>query len=105
MTHENPRRAEVSNKIVYLGGIITLPFIMAVSSYTIYEDSTAEEYAGIFSLAIGDIVRFVGNYETIMRRIKEYLPEGLVFELTYIAPGTSLYIMYGPDHCIVTNKK
>ena len=71
---------------------------------TLDRNSKAEDYTALFALKVGDVVKVL-DYETVMERIKEFKPEGLVFELTPITPGTKLFVTYGCDHCIVTEKQ
>lgn len=66
------------------------------------EDTPKEQYDQLFTLEVGRVFKVKSGYETVMLRIEEYKPKNKKFEVTYISPGTSLYIMYGPDHCIVT---
>ena len=66
--------------------------------------STAEDYAALFELNVGDVVKIL-DYETVMERIAELCPTGCTFEVTPITPGTQLYTTYGCDHCIITEKK
>jgi len=63
--------------------------------------SPTEDYLALFDEPVGTVLR-VDNFETVMRRIEENIPEGKTFELTSINPGTQLYTMYGCGHCIVT---
>lgn len=63
-----------------------------------------ENYALLYKLNVGDVVR-VSDYETVMRRVDEYCPKNLKFELTPITPGTDLYTMYGCEHAVVTRKE
>lgn len=64
-------------------------------------NSAPERYLELFGEPVGTVLR-VDNFETVMRRIEENIPEGQTFELTSINPGTQLYTMYGCGHCIVT---
>ena len=66
--------------------------------------STKEDYDKLFTLTIGSVVKVL-DYETVMRRMGEYLPKGLKFEVIPITPGTSLYTIYGCDHVVVTLKE
>ena len=66
--------------------------------------SSKGDYEEVFSLEVGDVFK-VSDYETVMRRMDEYLPKGLKFEVTPITPGTSLYTIYGCDHVVVTLKE
>lgn len=75
-----------------------------MSKPIISDNSPLEDYQKILDLNVCDVFKVEGNYETVMRRIEEYTPEGMIFEVCPITPGTSLYTVYGPDHCIVTNK-
>lgn len=67
-------------------------------------NSVEEDYLSLFTLEVGDVVK-VKDFETVMERIEEFKPEGLIFELTPITPGTKLFTIYGCDHCIVTEKQ
>lgn len=69
------------------------------------ESSPKEQYDKLYQLEIGQIFKIASDYETVMRRIEEYKPSNLVFKVFPINPGTSLYTMYGPDHCIVTDNR
>lgn len=78
----------------------------AVISYTkkitLTGDSTQDAYSELFNLPKGSVFKIASDYETVMRRIEEYTPQNVVFEVFPINPGTVLYTMYGPDHNIVT---
>lgn len=66
-------------------------------------NSPKEKYSELFSLSVGDVFKVVSDdYETVMERINEYLPSEQNFEVFPITPGTDLYTMYGPCHCVVT---
>lgn len=69
------------------------------------ENSPQEQYEELYKLEMGQVFKIQSGYETVMRRIKEYMPEGIVFKVFPINPGTALYTMYGPDHCIVTDNR
>lgn len=69
-------------------------------------NSTEEQFSKIYSLEVGDVFKVSSDYETVIRRIEEdYLPENMEFKTFPINPGTDLYTMYGPDHCVVTHKR
>ena len=68
------------------------------------EDTPKEQYDELYKLEVGDVFKIASDYETVMRRIEEYKPENLVFKVFPINPGTDLFIMYGPDHNVVTHK-
>lgn len=68
------------------------------------ENSPQEQYNELFKLNKGDIFKISSDYETVLRRIDEYKPNNLDFKVFPITPGTSLYTMYGPDHCIIVSK-
>lgn len=66
-------------------------------------NSPKEQYGRLFSLKVGEVFKVNSDdYETVMERINEYLPDDLNFEVFPITPGTDLYTMYGPCHCVVT---
>lgn len=65
------------------------------------EDSPKELYDALFELGVGDVFKIADGYETVMMRIEEYTPNGVRFRVFPINPGTSLYTLYGPDHCVV----
>lgn len=70
------------------------------------EESPKEQYMALFtSLGEGDVFKIQSDYETVMRRIEEYKPKDIIFEVFPINPGTSLFTLYGADHCVVTRKK
>jgi hypothetical protein len=69
------------------------------------EDSPKEQYDELYKLDMGDVFKIASDYETVMRRIEEYMPENLVFKVFPINPGTDLYTMYGPDHSVVTDNR
>ena len=75
-----------------------------MTKITISDTSTENEYLNLYQLSVGDVFKVRGNYETVMQRIEDYKPDGVIFEVFPITPGTSLYTMYGPDHCVVTSK-
>lgn len=69
------------------------------------EDTPKEQYEELYKLEMGQVFKIQSDYETVMRRIEEYMPEGLVFKVFPINPGTALYTMYGPDHCVITDNR
>lgn len=69
------------------------------------ENSPKEQYEELYKLNMGGVFKIESDYETVMRRIEEYTPEGFVFKVFPINPGTSLYTMYGPDHCVVIDNR
>lgn len=69
------------------------------------ESSPKEQYDELFKLEIGEIFKIQSDYETVMRRIDEYAPGNILFKVFPINPGTALYTLYGPDHCIVTDNR
>lgn len=68
-------------------------------------DTPKEQYDLLYKLNMGDVFKIQSDYETVMRRIEEYMPDGLVFKVFPINPGTALYTMYGSDHCVVTDNR
>lgn len=69
------------------------------------ENSPKEQYDELYKLNMGDVFKVHSDYETVMQRIEDYKPQNLVFKVFPINPGTSLYTMYGPDHCVVTDNR
>lgn len=69
------------------------------------ESSPKEQYEALYNLNVGEVFKIQSDYETVMRRIIEYKPNDLVFEVYPITPGTSLYTLYGPDHCVITGNR
>lgn len=69
------------------------------------ENSLEEQYKELYKLQMGDVFKIESGYETVMRRIEDYLPKGQIFKVFPITPGTDLFILYGPDHCVVTNNQ
>ena len=65
------------------------------------EDSPQSQYEELFKLKVGDVFKVSSDYETVMRRIEEFTPKGVTFEVFPINPGTDLYTMYGSDHLVV----
>lgn len=66
-------------------------------------DTPKEEYAKLYELGVGQVFKYeMDDYETVMERIKEYMPPNRCFEVFPINPGTDLYTMHGPNHCVVT---
>lgn len=68
-------------------------------------NSPAEAYAPLYNLSVGTVFKIESDYETVMERIVEYTPKNKVFEVFPITPGTSLFITYGPSHCVVTTSE
>lgn len=68
-------------------------------------DSVAEDYEKLFALGVGDVFKVKDSYEQVMEYIQHYCPTDIAFETFPINPGTSLFIMYGPDHCVVTKNQ
>lgn len=60
-----------------------------------------EQYEELYTLQVGDVFKIESDYETVMQRIIDYMPEGLSFEAYPINPGTKLFTTYGPDHAVV----
>lgn len=69
------------------------------------EDSTREDYEKLFLLGKGDVFKVSGGYETVMRRIEEFTPPSLIFEVFPITPGTDLYTLYGDSHIVIVAKQ
>lgn len=69
------------------------------------EDSPREQYEELYKLEVGSVFKIQSDYETVMRRIEEYKPNGLHFEVFPINPGTYLFSLYGPDHILVVKKR
>lgn len=69
------------------------------------ESSPKEQYEELYKLDMGSVFKVQSDYETVMRRIEDYKPQNLSFKVFPINPGTDLYIMYGPDHCVVTDNR
>lgn len=67
--------------------------------------STSEDYKILYNLEVGDVFKVKDSYEQVMEYIQHYCPTDMAFEVFPINPGTSLFTMYGPDHCIVTKKE
>lgn len=68
------------------------------------ESTSREQYEKLYSLDVGQVFKIASDYETVMLRIEEWCPSDLTFKVFPINPGTALYTMYGPDHCVVTAK-
>ena len=69
------------------------------------ESSPKEQYEELYKLDMGSVFKVQSDYETVMRRIEEYKPQNLSFKVFPVNPGTDLYTMYGPDHCVVTDNR
>lgn len=74
---------------------------MASSKLVFNENTSREQYEELYELPEGTIFKVETDYETVMRRIEEYKPDGLIFEVFPITPGTDQYTLVGPDHCII----
>lgn len=73
---------------------------------TLDANSVANDYSALYDQPVGTVIRVdYDNYETVMERIAENTPFGKSFEVYPINPGTDLYTMYGPNHCIVTKNE
>lgn len=69
-------------------------------------NSVANDYAELYEQPVGTVIKVdYDNYETVMERISENTPAGKSFEVYPINPGTDLYTMYGPNHCIITKNE
>ena len=77
---------------------------MDVNQIVLDCNSLEEDYKQLYELNVGDVFKIADDYEAVMLRIEHYTPENLIFEVFPINPGTSLYTMYGPDHCVVVTK-
>ena len=64
-----------------------------------------ESFIQVYDLNIGDVFQVVEDYEAVMSNIEKFTPSTLIFEVFPITPGTSLFTMYGPDHCVVVRKE
>lgn len=76
--------------------------------HTLVFDKTTprDRYERLFTLSVGEVIKVLeGDYETFMERVQEYLPDSIEFEVFPITPGTDLYTMYGPNHCVVTKNQ
>lgn len=70
------------------------------------EDTPKEQYDELYKLDMGQVFKVLTkDYETVMQRIEDYLPENLVFKVFPINPGTDLFTMYGPEHCVITDNR
>lgn len=59
-------------------------------------------YEELFKQKIGYVFKVEdADYETVMERMTEYLPNPDDFEVFPITPGTDLYSMYGASHCVI----
>ena len=65
-------------------------------------NSPKETYEELFNTPVGQVFKISSDYETVMMRIEQYKPKNKKFEVFPITPGTTLYTMYGPDHCLIT---
>lgn len=73
---------------------------------TLDANSVANDYSALYDQPVGTVIRVdYDNYETVMERITENTPSGKSFEVYPVTPGTDLYTMYGPNHCIVTKNE
>ena len=68
-------------------------------------NTTKEQYEELYKLDMGEVFKVKADFETVMRRIEDYKPSNVVFEVFPITPGTDLYTIYGPDHCVVTDNR
>ena len=69
------------------------------------ESTPKEQYEKLYNLEIGQVFKIQSGYETVMRRIEDYMPHNRVFKVFPINPGTSLYTIYGPCHCVITDNR
>lgn len=69
------------------------------------ENSPREQYEELYKLDMGSVFEIRSDYETVVRRIKEYKPQDLLFDVFPINPGTDLYTVYGPNHLVVTDNR
>lgn len=69
------------------------------------KESNVNDFTYLFMKPVGTVVKIPDkDYETVLRRLEDLIPTDLEFELTPINPGTSLFTLYGPEHCIVTKR-
>ena len=69
-------------------------------------DTSKEQYEELYKLEKGQVFKIQSDYETVMRRIEDYKPSNnIVFKVFPINPGTSLYTLYGPDHCVIIDNQ
>lgn len=66
--------------------------------------SSVEEISAIYGLSVGEVFKIEDGYETVMQRIIDHVPTGVTFEVFPVTPGTSLFTIYGANHCVVTSK-
>lgn len=70
------------------------------------ENTPIEEYSRLYSQEPGFIFKIEGDYEAVMQRIEAHVPTELAeFKVYPINPGTKLFMLTGPDHCVVTKRE
>lgn len=69
------------------------------------ETSTQEEINVLYEKEVGTIFKVKGDYEAVLSRIEQGVPQGKKFEVFPINPGTQLFSQWGPDHCVITENK
>jgi hypothetical protein len=72
-------------------------------NYDFDRDTPKSAYDALYEKPIGYVFSVnPDDYETVMGRISDGARDG--FAVFPIMPGTSLYVQYGCDHCVVTTK-
>ena len=73
----------------------------------VFDKSTPRStYEELYESEVGDVFKVTEcDYETVLNRIEAYVPSNKSFEVFPITPGTSLYTIYGAEHCIVVKNE
>lgn len=64
-------------------------------------DSSEEVFNEIYALPSGYVFRYTKNLESLLHRIQQDVPEGQVFTVRTVRPGTSLYTQYGDRTLVI----
>lgn len=70
--------------------------------YDFDKNTGQQEYEKLFTKPVGSVFSVApDDFETVMVRIQSYKPANKIFIVLPIMPGTTLFTVYGCDHCVV----
>lgn len=75
-----------------------------MSTLSVSINSTQEELNKVYASEEGTVIRIEGYYGSVLELLQDNVPQGLIFEVFEINPGTCLYALYGPNHIVVTKR-
>lgn len=76
-----------------------------MSTLSININSTQEELNKVYASEEGTVIHIEGHFGSVLELLQDNVPQGLIFEVFEITPGTYSYTLYGPNHVIVTKRR